>query len=141
MTDEQPTPDVEERTAEPGDTLPEVPESSYAADAQPLDPPATEWPEDVVSAVRAAEAAAQASVCDLPDGDRPDELVQALDRRVEVNLAQYDGGDIRRVGSTDQEVRELEAPWSRRVPAPAPENGDSHRRRSTKKKSTKRGQS
>lgn len=105
--------------------------------------PAPEAPavdEKTLDAIRAAEAAQQASVCDLPDGDRPKELVQALDRRVEVNLAQYDGQTITRVGGSDPEVRRLEAPWSRRV-APATTDGDSHRRRSTKKKSTRKGSS
>ena len=105
--------------------------------------PAREWPAETVDAIRAAETAAQASVVNLPAGDLPGDLAAALERRVEVNLAQYDGGEIRRVGGSDSEVRKLEAPWSRRV-VPAAEDttdGDSHRRRSTKKKSTRKGQS
>jgi len=97
----------------------------------------------IADAIRAAETAAQASVVNVPDGDLPDDLAKALERRIEVNLSQYDGGPIVRVGGSDPEVRKLEAPWSRRV-VPAAEDttdGDSHRRRSTKKKSTKRGQS
>lgn len=109
---------------------------------EPHEAPRTlgEWPEEAVEAIRDAERAAQASVCNIPAGDLPDELATALERRVELNLAQYDGKTVARVGGKDPEVRKLEAPWSRRVAAPAPTNGDSHRRRSTKKK-TKKGPS
>ena len=92
-----------------------------AVDAPPAEAPADDQHEDwsdfdpdLVAGIRAAEAAQQRSVCDVPDGDLPDSLAQALKRRVEVNLAQHDGGEIRRVGGKDPEVRELEAPFSRR---------------------------
>jgi hypothetical protein len=80
-----------------------------------VDAPTHDWAEDTVEQIRLAETAAQRSLCDVPEGDLPDELAQALERRVEVNLAQYDGGDIVRVGSTDPHVRELEAPWTRKA--------------------------
>lgn len=73
--------------------------------------------------IRAAEAAQQASLCVSPDGVDDDErdacaaaLAEALDLRVEINLAQHDdGGPVRRVGSTDPRVRDLEAPWTRKA--------------------------
>lgn len=90
----------------PDDTF--EPEPTYA-DAAPVE-------QSVEDQIRAAEAAQQRSVCRIPDGDLPDDLAKALERRVEVNLAQYDGGEIRRVGGTDPEVRRLEAPWSKTAP-------------------------
>ena len=98
-----------------------------------------------LDAVRAAEKAAQQDVCAIPDGDLPTDLVKALDRRVEVNLEQTGGAEpIVRVGSTDDEVRRLEGPWrlrrrAERADEPAPTNGGSHRRRSTKKTASKKG--
>ena len=83
-----------------------------------------------VAEVRSAEAAAQRSLCVIPDGDLPDDLAAALDLRVEVNLAQADGVNVTRVGSTDSEVRRMEAPFSKRRAAGSHED-DSHRRRST----------
>lgn len=80
-----------------------------AFDAAPVEP-------TVADEIRAAEAAQQRSICRIPDGELPDDLAKALERRVEVNLAQYDGGEIRRVGGTDPEVRRLEAPWSKTAP-------------------------
>lgn len=100
----------------------------------------TDFTDDYVEAVRAAEAAAQRSVCNIPAGDLPDELTQALVRRVEVNLAQADGRTVARVGSTDPKVRELEAPFTRRRAAEgSPETDGGHRRRSTTKKTTRKG--
>lgn len=71
--------------------------------------------------VFAAEAAHQASLCVSPDDLAADDreacstaLAEALDLRVEVNLAQHDGA-VRRVGHTDPRVRELEAPWTRKA--------------------------
>lgn len=78
--------------------------------------------DSIEAQIRAAETAQQASVCVRPDDVGEDEraecaaaLAEALDLRVEVNLAQYDDGDVRRVGSTDPRVRELEAPWTRKA--------------------------
>lgn len=74
------------------------------------------------SEIRAAEAAHQASICVQPgdvDEDERDacaaDLAAALDLRVDVNRAQHDDGPVRRVGSTDPRVRELEAPWTRKA--------------------------
>jgi hypothetical protein len=96
-----------------------------------------EFPEEYVEQVRAAEAAAQRSVIYLPDGDTPADLAKSLDLRVEVNLAQADGRTVTRVGGADAQVRELEAPYSRRRAAEpaetAPQTRGSHRRRATKK--------
>lgn len=102
--------------------------------------PAVEPADEVREQIRAAEAAQQRSVCAFPDGDVPADLVKALDLRVEVNLAQYDGKTISRVGGADEAVRALEAPYSkRRVPVPdaPPQTRGSHRRRATKKASAK----
>lgn len=107
MTDETPEPQTW-ATNTPLEDF--EPEPTWAT-AQPSAP---EWPGETVEQILLAETAAQRSVCHIPEGDLPDELAQALERRVEVNLAQYDGGDIVRVGSKDPEVRELEAPFSRR---------------------------
>jgi len=99
-----------------------------------------DFTDDYVQDVRAAEAAAQRSVCYVPAGDLPDELEQALARRVEVNLTQADGRTVVRVGSTDPEVRRLEAPFNRRRVAPGDSTTDGgHPRRSTKKKTTRKG--
>lgn len=99
--------------------------------------------DEYVEQVRAAEAAAQRSVIRLPDGGVvPDRITAALERRVEVNLAQADGKTVVRVGGRDQQVRDLEAPFSRRStpePAdPAPKTRGSHRRRATKKATAKK---
>jgi len=93
----------------------EVPEEFRAFDDAPTE--WADWPDEVVEAVRAAESAQQRSVCNIPPGDLPEALRQALDLRVEVNLAQYDGGPVVRVGGRDPQVRELEAPYSKRRPA------------------------
>lgn len=69
-----------------------------------------------VDQVRAAEAAAQRSVINVPDGDTPAALLEALERRVEVNLAQADGAAVVRVGGSDPKVRDLESPYSKRKP-------------------------
>ena len=69
-----------------------------------------------VGAVLAAEHAQQRSVCNVPT-PRPVELDDALLRRVMVNLEQTGGkAPVRRLGSTDDKVRALEAPYSRRSP-------------------------
>lgn len=94
-----------------GFALVDVPPPATAAPVREL----CEWPDEVVAEIRAAEAGAQRSLCEIPDGDLPQELAEALERRIEVNLAQHDGGAVRRVGSTDTTVRELEAPWSRKA--------------------------
>lgn len=99
--------------------------------------------DEYVEQVRAAEAAAQRSVILTPDGRDflpedvvPDRIAAALERRVEVNLAQADGKTVTRVGGADPEVRDLEAPFSRRIAPepvdPAPQTRGSHRRRVTK---------
>lgn len=102
------------------------------------DTTAPDFPDEYVEQVRAAEAAAQRSVVDFPAGKPPDDLTKALERRVEVNLAQADGRKVVRVGSTDDQVRELEAPFSRRRAraVEAPQTRGSHRRRATKKATT-----
>lgn len=76
----------------------------------------------LVDEIRAAESAHQTSLCVSSDDVDEDEraardaaLTEALDLRVEVNLAQHDDGPVRRVGSTDPRVRELEAPWTRKA--------------------------
>lgn len=143
MTDEQtPEPTYADATPpedfEPARTLADGPFGDEPADEVRT---LSEWPADVIDSVRAAEAAAQRSVCNVPDGDLPDELAQALELRVEVNLAQHDGKEIRRVGSTDPEVRRLEAPFSkRRAPErdDAPTDGGRRQRRSTSKKTQSR---
>lgn len=69
--------------------------------------------------VEAAEKAAQRSVCDIPDGDLPDELAEALERRVEVSLTAAEAsGVLRRLGGANEQVRRLEAPWSKRQAGP-----------------------
>jgi hypothetical protein len=97
------------------------------------DQTAPEITEDVLEQIRAAETAAQASVVTIPDGDLPDDLAKALERRVEVNAAQYDGKTVVRVGGRDAEVRRLEAPWSRRQAPEATQTRGSRRRRANKK--------
>lgn len=89
-------------------------------DASPAASEATEaagWPDGYVEHVTAAEAAAQRSVCNIPDGKTPKALIQALERRVEVNLAQADGVNVIRVGGADPKVRDLESPYSKRKPS------------------------
>ena len=72
--------------------------------------------DDTRAEIEAAEAAAQASVVNVPKGKRPKALDDALARRVEVNVAQHViGQPVARVGGSDPQVRELEAPYSRRV--------------------------
>jgi hypothetical protein len=115
MTEQTPEPTW--ATAQPPEDV--VLERTFAEGPGPDETPEEprtlgEWPEETVEQIRAAEAAAQRSVCNIPDGEYPDDLDRALERRVEVNLAQYDGGPIVRVGSADPEVRELEAPYSKR---------------------------
>lgn len=102
--------------------------------------PGAEHDEATVAEICAAETAAQRSLCVLPDGDLPKALADALERRVEVNLAQHRGGEVRRVGSSDAQVRELEAPYRRRrspEKPEAPKNRGSRRRRTTKNTSKK----
>lgn len=74
-----------------------------------------------ITAALAAETAAQAAVCRV--GDYPADLTEALKRRVARNLkmrsnvlglADGEMGSVR-IGSTDPEVRRLEAPYRRRV--------------------------
>lgn len=108
----------------------ETPEVHTFADLPPVDGVVQDFTFDYLSEVQAAEAAAQRSLCNMPEGDTPSELAQALERRVEVNLAQADGVTVTRVGSTDSEVRRLEAPFAKRRAAGSDED-DSHRRRST----------
>lgn len=94
--------------------------------------------DDTLEQIRAAEAAAQRSVCNMPSGKTPDELEKALDRRVEVNAAQHtEGRPVTRVGGTDPQVRELEAPWRRRKSRETPQDGG-RQRRTAKKASTRR---
>jgi hypothetical protein len=84
---------------------------------KPANKPATSgFDQRYVDQVRAAEAAAQRSVINVPDGDTPDALLEALERRVEVNLAQADGSAVVRVGGSDPKVRDLESPYSKRKP-------------------------
>lgn len=114
MSDEIPE-TLDERYGDHLEPLPELPESAHAPDAEPL-APAQDWADhdpELVAQIRAAEAAHQASVCHIPD-EFPDDLDRALALRVEINLAQHDGGPVRRVGGADPQVRELEAPYSRR---------------------------
>lgn len=76
----------------------------------------TKLDDETLEAIRAAEAAQQRSVCDVPEGALPEALQQALARRIEVNAAQHKpGAPIVRVGGSDAKVRELEAPYSRRI--------------------------
>lgn len=139
MSDEQ-IPDVKIKVPEPTDKVALGREIAAAIDAyQPTavdetDAPAGdewpehEWPADVVDEIVAAEAGAQRSVCNIPAGKTPAALAKALERRVEVNLAQHDGRAVRRVGGMDPEVRRLEEPYSKRVSRDTTDGG---RQRST----------
>lgn len=99
------------KTTDPVETPSEAAETpSETADAP-------RWPDEYVEQVKAAETAAQRSVCDLPDGKTPKALAQALERRIEVNLAQADGITVTRVGGADPKVRALESPYSKRKPS------------------------
>lgn len=99
--------------AKPADT--QTPNNNDdAAETTVSEAPAGAFPAEYVEQVQAAEAAAQRSVVTVPDGDLPRDLQKALERRVEVNLAQADGKTVTRVGGTDQQVRDLESPYSKR---------------------------
>ena len=98
--------------AKPADT--QTPNNDDAAETTVFEAPAGAFPAEYVEQVQAAEAAAQRSVVTVPDGDLPRDLQKALERRVEVNLAQADGKTVTRVGGTDQQVRDLESPYSKR---------------------------
>lgn len=118
MSDEIPE-TLEERYGDAGEPDPTFAEAQPDGDTTPEPTFATahDWPDhdpDLVAEIRAAEAAQQASMCVIPDGDFPEDLDRALERRVQVNLAQHGGGPVRRVGGADPQVRELEAPYSRR---------------------------
>lgn len=107
-------------------------------------PAAPKYAPEVIDAVRAAELAAQRSLCAFPEGDVPKALADALERRVEANLAATGGEPVTRIGSTDATVLELEAPFrKRRSPEvdEAPKSSGSHRRRSTKKKTASKKES
>jgi hypothetical protein len=78
-------------------------------------------PQDVLSAVLAAERTQQRSIV-RGDSPRPSELDRALVARVRHNLEQgipTDVADVARRGGASAEVRDLEAPFSRRVTAAA----------------------
>lgn len=109
-------------------------ESRSGSSEEPVAP--ASYPDALVEEATTACSAAQRSVCDLPTQRTP-ELDQALQRRVELTLAGSDGKTIRRrLGGGDDEVRRLEAPYTKRR---APEHdehktsGRRRRRRSTPK--------
>lgn len=72
----------------------------------------------LVAAVRAAEAAGQRAQCRVPAGDLPPELVEALDRRVAVNLAATGGKPLQSCGGSDPDVQRLEAPYKPQAAEP-----------------------
>lgn len=91
--------------------------------------PDTGWSTTDIGSAYSAEKAAQAARCRVPadDAEWPADLVEALKRRVAVNLAlrslplglqalMSEGGVAQtRVGGGDSEVRRLEAPHRRLV--------------------------
>lgn len=86
---------------------------------------AASYPTGALEGALAAEASAQARICRTPelDADYPDDLAEALMRRVARNLAMRnlplgimaDEMGPTRIGSTDPEVRRLEAPHRKLV--------------------------
>jgi len=83
---------------------------------------AASWTDDQFTDALAAERKSQARRCRVPAATAtawPDDLAEALFRRVHRNLAmrnlplsvqQVEGGGIR-IGSSDSEIRRLEAPF------------------------------
>lgn len=80
--------------------------------------PANRSAEDREAAVRSAEAAGQRAVVGLGRGEPlPDKLQEALDRRVEINLAATGGHPLVSMAGADPEVVRLEEPWRKLRPA------------------------